>query len=163
MDIKKAVSILFVLLVVPLSAYAKPELTVTTVAEKEVVQVENGKPIKKRLPASSVDPGQILIFTLNYKNKGDAKATAVNIDNPIPKNTVYITGSGFGKNSKMIFSIDGGKTFKAPSLLTYEEKLPNGKTVKRQASPEQYTHVRWVVNEVLPGHSGSVGFQVKVK
>jgi len=163
MDIKKTTATIFVLLMFPLIVYAKPELSVTTVAEKEVLQMENGKQVKKRLPAKSVDPGEVLIFTLNYLNKGNERATKINIDNPIPQNTVYVVGSGFGKNSKMVFSIDGGKTYKAPSLLTYDEKLPDGKTVKRQASPEQYTHVRWVIDEVSPGSGGSVGFQVKVK
>jgi hypothetical protein len=41
--------------------------------------------------------------------------------------------------------------------------LPNGKTEKRSASPEDYTHIRWTVNTIPAGGSGSVGFQVRMK
>jgi len=164
MDIKKHfLTLLAVMFAIPVTALAKPDVVVNTVAEKIVVETVQGKQVKKQVPATNADPGQVLVFTLNYQNKGNEKAINVKVDNPIPNNSVYVVGSGFGKNSKMIFSIDGGKTYKAPSLLTYEETLANGKKVKRQASPEQYTHVRWVINEIPAGTSGSVGFQVRIK
>ena len=156
-------ALIALLLFAPIAALAQPKISINMTAEKEVVEVVNGKQITKRMPAETAGPGQKLIFTLQYKNDGNEKATNVKVDNPIPDNTVYIVGSGIGKNSKMLFSIDGGKTYKQPSLLTYEETLPDGKKVKKQASPEQYTHVRWVISEVLPGNEGTVGFQVKMK
>jgi len=164
MEMQTRFSILFlVVLVIPAVALAQPKISVNLKAEKEVVEVVNGKKVTKRISAKSADPGQKLIFTLQYKNSGNEKATNVKVDNPIPNNTVYVVGSGIGKNSKMLFSIDGGKTYKQPSLLTYESTLPDGKKVKKQASPEQYTHVRWVISEVQPGKEGTVGFQVRMK
>jgi uncharacterized repeat protein (TIGR01451 family) len=164
MDITKTIyALITLLLFAPAIALAQPKISVSMKAEKEVVEVVNGKQVTKRIPAQSADPGQKLIFTLQYKNDGNEKATNVKVDNPIPENTIYIVGSGIGKNSKMLFSIDGGKSYKQPSLLTYEETLPDGKKVKKQASPEQYTHVRWVISEVPPGKAGTVGFQVKMK
>ncbi len=161
---QKRLSVLFaVLLFTPVLVLAQPKISVDMKAEKEVVEVVNGKKITKRISAKTANPGQKLIFTLQYKNSGNEKATNVKVDNPIPENTVYVVGSGIGKNSKMLFSIDGGKTYKQPSLLTYEETLPGGKKVKKQASPEQYTHVRWVISEVPPGKEGTVGFQVRMK
>lgn len=147
----------------PLAALAAPKVSIDTVAEKEIVEVVNGKHITKRVPAKDADPGQTLIFTLNYQNKGNEKAVNVNIDNPIPKDTTYVVGSGLGKNSKMLFSIDGGKTYEAPSLLKYTVTLNDGKKIQKQASPDQYTNVRWVINEIPPGSGGKVGFQVRVK
>lgn len=151
------------LFTLPSLAMAKPEIVVDMKAEKEVEQVVNGKKVIKRVKAENVDPGQKLIFTLKYTNKGNEKATNVKVDNPIPKEAKYIVGSGTGKNSKMLFSIDGGKTFKLPGLLTYEETDAKGKKHKKQASPEQYTHVRWIIKEVPPGKSGQVGFHARVK
>jgi len=151
------------LLSAPLAALAQPKISVNMTAEKEVVEVVNGKQVAKRVPAKTAGPGQKLIFTLQYKNDGNEKAINVKVDNPIPDNTVYIVGSGIGKNSKMLFSIDGGKTYKQPSLLTYEETQSDGKKIKKQASPEQYTHVRWIISEIPPGNAGTVGFQVKMK
>ena len=164
MDIQKHVfALIAILLVIPVSALASPEVSIKTVAEKEVIETVNGKQVKKRVAAKDANPGQKLIFTLNYKNKGNEKAVNVKIDNPIPKDTTYVVGSGIGKNSKMLFSIDGGKTYESPSLLKYEVTLNDGKKVKKQASPDQYTNVRWVINEIPPGKSGKVGFQVQVK
>ncbi|WP_455201727.1 hypothetical protein [Kaarinaea lacus] len=164
MDIQKYfLALIALIFFIPAVATAQPKITVNMKAEKEVVEVISGKKVTKRVAAKSTDPGQKLIFTLQYKNNGNEKATNVKVDNPIPDNTVYIVGSGIGKNSKMLFSIDGGKTYKQPSLLTYEETSTNGKKVKKQASPEQYTHVRWVISEVPPGKEGTVGFQVRTK
>ena len=164
MEIQKHfLALIALIFFIPAVAMAQPKITVNMKAEKEVVEVVSGKKITKRVAAKSTDPGQKLIFTLQYKNNGNEKATNVKVDNPIPNNTVYIVGSGIGKNSKMLFSIDGGKTYKQPSLLTYEATSPDGKKVKKQASPEQYTHVRWVITEVPPGKEGTVGFQVRTK
>ena len=164
MEIRKYIFGVIVLLVlVPISAIAAPQVSIDTVAEKEVVETVDGKQVKKLVPAKNADPGQNIIFTLNYKNKGDEKAVNIKIDNPIPKDTTFVVGSGIGKNSKMLFSIDGGKTYKAPSLLKYTVTLNDGKKVQKQASPDQYTNVRWVINEIPPGGGGKVGFQVKVK
>ena len=164
MDIQKYAYILVALmLLAPVSVLASPQVSIDTVAEKEVIETINGKQVKKLVPAKSADPGQKIIFTLNYKNKGNEKAVKVKIDNPIPKDTKFVVGSGIGKNSKMLFSIDGGKTYKSPSLLKYTVTLNDGKKVQKQASPDQYTNVRWVINEIPPGKSGKVGFQVQVK
>ena len=164
MDNQKIIfALIGIFLLSPVASWAAPEVNIKTVAEKEIVETVNGKPVKKRVPADNADPGQNLIFTLNYENKGNEKAVNVKIDNPIPKGTAYVIGSGIGKNSKMLFSIDGGKTYKAPSLLKYTVTLNDGKKIEKQASPDQYTNVRWVINEIPPGKSGKVGFQVKVK
>jgi len=75
------------------------------------------------------------------------------------KGQSILAGSAFGNDAEITFSIDNGKTFKKPSLLTYEVKLPSGKIEKRTASPEQYTHIRWTVS-VIPAHgSGQVVFR----
>ena len=152
-----------VLLNAPMIVWAKPEITLTTVTEKEVVSDQNGNKVKRRVTAESVSPGQVLFFTLNYTNKGDEKAVNVVVNNPIPDGTVYVNDSAKGKGSDITFSIDQGKTFKKASLLTYEFAEASGKKKKLKASPEQYTHVRWVIKEVPPGASGSLSFQVRVK
>jgi len=37
-----------------------------------------------------------------------------------------------------------------------------GKQIKRAASPEEYTHIRWTVSKVDAGKSGVAGFRVRV-
>ena len=60
-------------------------------------------------------------------------------------------------------SIDGGKTYKKPSLLTYQVDRGDGTLENRVASPEQYTNIQWVLEIVPAGSSRSVGFRALVK
>jgi uncharacterized repeat protein (TIGR01451 family) len=158
---KKFIPLLIASVFLLLSAevFAKSLVSVSMKAEKEVT-VNN---VKKMVAAKAIDPGDVIFYTLSYVNSGDDVATNAVMDDPIPKGTVYLAGSAFGNDAEVTFSIDSGKTFKKPSLLTYEVKLPSGKIEKRTASPEQYTHIRWTVS-VIPAHgSGQVGFQVRMK
>lgn len=150
------------LLTICAQTYAQPNMEVTAVAEKEVVVVQYGRQVTRRIPAESIKSNEELIYTLRYHNSGAEKATAVALDNPVPRNTSYITDSAFGAGAIILFSLDG-KHFDKPSLLTYTTTDKNGKTEKHVASPDQFSHLRWVLNEVPAGASGQVGFRVKVK
>lgn len=144
-------------------ALAKPQVTIAIQTEKEVTTLQNGQKTTKRVAATNAAPGEILFYTLTYANAGNESATSAVVDNPIPTGTVYLPGSATGQGADISFSIDGGKTFKKPSLLTYEVKLPSGKLDQRVASPEEYTHVRWTITTIPAGGNGKLGFQVKVK
>lgn len=146
----------------PLGAWAKPAVVLELLTTREVVEKVNGQEVRKFLPVTKVEPGQTLIYTLKYRNDGDEKATSVVINNPIPQGTVYLVGTASGRDSEITFSIDGGKTFKQPTLLTYETTGPDGVKAKKTAAPEEYTNIQWVVREILPGSQGEVDFQVRV-
>lgn len=150
------------LAVMPLSAWAQPKVAITIKAEKEVSVTAKGKQIKKRIAAKGVQPGDEIIYTLNYVNSGTDAAKDVVISDPIPAGTSYIPGSA-SETGDLTFSIDKGKTFKKPTLLTYEVKGSTGKREKKVASPEDYTDVRWTIPQVPAGGKGSVNFKVKVK
>ena len=158
---KKYVPLLIAMVLLLLSAevFAKSLVSISMKAEKEVMVNKE----KKMVAAEEINSGDMIFFTLSYVNSGDDAATNAVLDDPIPQGTTYITGSAFGKDAEITFSIDGGKTFKKPSLLTYDIKNRDGSLEKRTASPEQYTHIRWTVS-VIPAHgSGQVGFQVRMK
>ena len=154
---------LLVLVFLSATAWAKPKVELTMTSEKEIVEKNNGVETVKRVPATDIESGQVLIYTLKYSNKGDEAATNVVVDNPIPGETVYEVGSVTGAGSEITFSIDGGKGYKKPSLLTYEIKGSTGVPVRKQASPEQYTHVRWIIATVPAGGSGELSYRVRVK
>jgi uncharacterized repeat protein (TIGR01451 family) len=154
---------LMALLLITTTAWAKPEITLSVTSEKEVVEKQNGKNIVKRVPAKDVESGQVLIFTLKYSNSGNENAKNVVFDNPIPKETVYEIGSAKGVGSEITFSINDGKSYKKPSMLTYEIKGPDGKRIRKNASPEKYTNVRWVIPSVPPGGGGELSYRVRVR
>ena len=95
-------------------------------------------------------------------NSGTEAAKDVVISDPIPAGTSYIPGSA-SEAGDLTFSIDKGKSFKKPTLLTYELKGGAGKMEKKVATPEEYTDIRWTVPQVPAGGKGSVSFKVKVK
>lgn len=151
------------LLWLPITAWAKPNVIVSIKAEKEVTVKENGNEVKKVVEAKEILPGDIITYSLNFANSGDAAASNVILNDPIPEGTAYLFGSATETAGELTFSIDHGKSFKKPSMLTYEISLPGGGKEKRTASPEQYTDIRWIIKTIPPGVKGSVSFKVKVK
>jgi uncharacterized repeat protein (TIGR01451 family) len=151
------------MLLLPAMALAKPKVNISVKAEKEVTVIENGKEVVKRVAAEEIEPGEILIYTLRYSNTGDEMATNVVFNDPIPKGTVYLAGSATGLGTDITFSIDGGKTYKKPTLLTYEVKLADGRVEKRVASPDEYTHIGWKIEAIPAGERGELAFKVRVK
>lgn len=135
------------------AAQAKPELQMSIVAEKDVTVTKGGKKTVKRVPAQTSAPGEVLIYTLSYKNVGDEKATAVNVDNPLPNGMKYQPESAVGAGAQVSFSVDGGKTFASAEQLA--------KSSKKKA--EDYTTIRWVIGEVKPGQAGQLGFRAQVE
>lgn len=156
-------TIILALLLLPIVVSAAPLLSVSIQAEKEVASVIKGEKKTARIPATKINPGDVIFYTLNYENSGDEAAQNAVFDDPVPLGTVYLPGSAFGKNSNITFSIDNGTTFKKPSLLTYEVRLPNGRSEKRSASTEDYTHIRWTISTISARGNGQVGFQVRMK
>lgn len=146
----------------PLAAWGQPKIAITIKAEKEVSVLVKGKQIKKRIAAKGIQPGEEITYTLSYNNSGTESATDVLITDPIPAGTAYIPGTA-SEVGDLTFSIDKGKTYKKPTLLTYEQKGSDGKIQKKVASPEDYTDIRWTLSSVPAGGKGSVNFKVKVK
>lgn len=153
---------LAITLLLPATVLAKPQVSVAIKAEKEVVVTEEGKQVKKMVEAKEVLPGETILYSLDYSNTGDEAATDLVISDPLPEGTTFVAGSAT-EVGDLSFSIDGGKTYKKPTLLTYEVVMPDGSKEVRVASPELYTHVRWILPRIAAGGSGTIHFKVKVK
>lgn len=146
-----------------LPAWAKPKIEVSITASRDIVETVNGARVAKSVPAQSAVSGDTLTFAVTYRNVGTEIATNAVINTPISTGMSYIDNSASGPEAEISFSIDGGKSFKKPSYLTYEVKLPGGGTEKHTARPEEYTDIRWTIKSVPAGGSGKLTYQVKVK
>jgi uncharacterized repeat protein (TIGR01451 family) len=144
------------------AAWGAPNLEIKVKAEKAKVVSKDGQKVTRMVVAKNFTPGEVIHYTVLYRNTGNEDATNAVVSDPIPNGTVYIPGSA-SDTGEVTFSIDGGKTFKKPALLSYEMKTAAGTVEKRVASPEEYTHIRWVINKIPAGSNGKVSFQVKVK
>lgn len=144
-------------------AWAAPKMSIAIATSKEVLETVNGVKVKKLVPAKEVSSGDTLIYTLSYSNRGDEAAIDAVIDNPVPKGTSYVAGSATGAGAEITFSVDDGKTFARADLLMSEIMLISGTKVRQPASPEDYTHLRWMIRQVPAGASGKVTYSVRVK
>ena len=135
------------------SAFAQEEgsLDIRTVVQKqEVVVNENGESENRLVAVESVVPGERVFYTITFTNVGDEPAQNVVITNPIAAELSYVEGSAFGPGMDVEFSVDGGATFADAADLTV---TVDGET--RAAGPDDFTHIRWVMQGEL--NSGSQG------
>ncbi|HYE76026.1 MAG TPA: hypothetical protein VEF04_21955 [Blastocatellia bacterium] len=139
-------------------ASAKPEVKVQLVG-----MIERNKHNIAVEEAGTVNPGEIVKWTINSANQGSAPARDYKTIGLIPTGTVFVAGSATTEKSATItYSIDGGKSFS--SQPTIEQRQADG-TIKRVAAPvAMYTQIRYEWTEVLnAGESLSASYQVRVK
>lgn len=155
--IKYGLSILF--LVNAFYAQAKSiDIKNEAFVEKEE-KAKDGKIVKKLVPATTVVPGNEVIFVITYKNVGKEAATDIVVTNPIPKNMTY-KATESEKEALAELSVDGGKTYAELSKLKVMDKLRK----QRPALPEDVTHVRWkVTGATQPNQEGKVKLRAILK
>lgn len=151
------------ILTLAMPALAKPVLTISLKAEKEVVETVEGKEVWKIVTADEIFSGETIIYTLEVINSGDQPATNVKVNDPIPKETSLLIDTVFGEGAAVTFSIDGGNTYNKPTLLKYQIERSDGTFEDRVATPVQYSDIQWVLDIVPAGSSRTVGFKSRVK
>ena len=101
--------------------------------------------VKSVAPAGNQPPGATLTYTVLATNNGTGAASAVVVNDPIPANTTYVTGTAAGAGTTIQYSHDGGGSYDASD-----------------AAP--VTHIRWTLVAPLAsgGGSSTVSFQVTI-
>ena len=142
----------------------KPELVVDVSTLKEVVTRDaRGQEQRKLEKVSSAQPGDTLVYTINYTNRGSSPAENARIVDPIPPGTRLIAGSWEVPGTRLTASVDGGKSFE-PYPIRRPVKAEGGATVEREVDPSLYTHLRWTCTEpILPGETRQATFKVEVR
>ena len=135
------------LLLISAAAFAQDQghLSVQTVVQKQQVTIDDeGEQQVELVPAETVVPGESVVYTITFTNISDDAADNVVITNPIADSLTYVDGSAFGPGAEIQFSVDNGKTFADREALTVTEE-----GVVRAASAEDFTHIRWVMQQEL--------------
>jgi uncharacterized repeat protein (TIGR01451 family) len=146
----------------------KPQVKLMLSADKKVVQKDaQGKETvswQSVQDKATVQPGDIVRWTINIKNEGSGAAEKLILPQPLPKGMTYMLNSAnvsAGKGT-ITYSIDGGKTYVAKP--TIQVKLPDGKVETRPAPAERYTHIRWALDQAIaPKQAVSVSYQAQVR
>lgn len=139
----------------------KSDPLVVTMDAFQVTKDAAGK--EALVKTEKIEPRQVIEYVLTSRNVSKAALAKVTLLGPIPENTSYIAKSATqAKGLVPVFSIDKGKTFQ-PEPVKYKVKLPDGKEAEKVATPDMYTHVRWMVGSIKAGDSTKLRYRVSVK
>jgi uncharacterized repeat protein (TIGR01451 family) len=141
--------------VVLLSFAAQAEVKVEMKQEK--VTNQNGKEVM--VSAEKSAPGDIVQYTVTYKNADKAPAKQVLATLPIPAGTEYVSGTA--NPSGALASTDG--TNFSPIPLKRMIKNSEGKTVEQEVPVSEYRALRWSLGELAGGASRSVSARVRIR
>jgi uncharacterized repeat protein (TIGR01451 family) len=110
----------------------------------------------------AVKPGEVLTWTIDAMNTGNAPAHDYKAVARIPRGTEYVSDSARAEGANALYSIDGGKSFSAQPMI--EEKQADG-SVKRVPAPvAMYTDIRYEwANPLAQGEKLSASYKVRVK
>lgn len=157
----------------PAAATAKPAANpavaragVTISSEAMVERVVKGADGKSSITLKNpnqtiVVPGDKVVFTLTYQNRGAEPATDFRAVNPMPGSIEFVEA----QEDWADVSVDGGVNWgKLVNLKVKDAATAGVVPVERAASPKDVTHVRWIfANPIAVGAKGSVSFRGTVK
>ncbi len=134
-------------------------LKVTSNVQKMVIVNKDGKKAYEFLPAAKVLPGETVQYNTFFENISNEPADNINIVNPIPKHLVYLPNSAHGKNTQIVFSVDGGKHYGKAGTL----KVRGNDGKLYPAKPSDYTHIQWqYLGNLAPKTKQAVAFRARL-
>ncbi|PAX57106.1 DUF11 domain-containing protein [Brunnivagina elsteri] len=144
------------------------KVTLQLDAEKQVIaQDQQGKQSKSWQALKgqvSVQPGDVLRYTISGENISDKQVKNLTVNQPIPKGMEFVLKSAVGdvkSNAKVTYSIDAGRSF--VENPTVKVTLPNGKVETKAAPASAYTHIRMEIPSVEAKSVVKGSYQVQVK
>lgn len=144
-----------------IAAVATAEVTLTTRVQKiEQTAAAAGQPQIRLVDAERVYPGEVLRYTIEFRNEStqDVAAGSIVITNPLPEGTEYVAGSAAGLDTVITFSVDGEHFASAEVLAEVGED-----GVAAAADPAEYRSIRWSYQPELPvGQAGQVSFDLLI-
>jgi uncharacterized repeat protein (TIGR01451 family) len=135
----------------------RPPVTLTVQAEKLIVAADGSAGLAT---ATSVEPGDTLLYTVSFMNATDGALDHVRITQSIPPGVVYVPETAVAPGAAVLFSVDGGATFGLPAELV----VTGADGARRAADPSDYTHVRWLLAARLEPHTtGFARFRAELR
>jgi uncharacterized repeat protein (TIGR01451 family) len=149
--------------VVPAPA-TTPAVTIASEAmiERVVLGPDGSEKLILKKPGEVVVvPGDKVVFTLTYQNKGAEPASGFKATNPMPGPVQFIEAAQDWAD----VSVDGGANWgKLDTLKVMAAPAEGAAAVERAATPADVTHVRWVfAKPIAAGSKGSISFRGVIK
>lgn len=113
--------------------------------------------------AGTLNPGEVLLWTITSQNAGSIAAQNYKTVGEIPTGTAFVAGSAQADgNVQITYSIDSGKTFSAKPMIA--QKQPDGSSKQVPAPASLYTQIRYEwVDALTAGKQLSASYKVRVK
>lgn len=150
-----AVALVITLAAPSLATAAQPlDLTNQVFVERMKVTADGQTKISLAEP-SKIQPGDQLVFVLNYHNPNSTASRNLFVTNPLPPAVIYQHAS---KGAAV--SVDGGKNWGTLGRLSVVGA--DGK--RRSARSDDVTHIRWQLDQPIPaGGAGKLTFRGVVR
>ena len=113
----------------------------TRIEQRKVVRAADGA--ETLAAAEAVKPGDVIEYTVTYRNTGKAALTKLEATLPIPAETEFVAGTARPANAKA--SIDGRTFGDLPLKRTVKR---NGVDVEEVVPASQYRFLRWYPGEL---------------
>ena len=140
-----------------LAKAARPEVKVQLAGA-----VERDSKLMPLDKSTVVNPGEILDWTINSENSGNAAALEYKTVGHIPRGTEFVAGSAKADGARAVFSIDGGKSYSPQPMI--DEKQADGSTKRVSAPTSMYTEIRYEwADPLAQGGKLSASYKVRVK
>jgi uncharacterized repeat protein (TIGR01451 family) len=171
MKSKKKLSVLLLagltLLVAGAAGFAQRHYMLINAARPEVkiqlaAMVERDAKLLPLEKSIVVNPGEILDWTIESENSGNAAAMEYKTVGHIPHGTTFVAGSAKADGAKAVYSIDGGKSYSAQPMI--DEKQADGSVKRVPAPASMYTEIRYEwADPLAQGGKLSASYKVRVK
>jgi len=138
---------------------AADDVDISLVAEvREDIPAPGGRRISRLIPATSLEQGQEILYTVRIRNSAAAPVGDIEVVQRIPENTVYVPNSATGPGVEVSLSADGGQNFGSEGQITIVDQSAvalmqatslDRAALTRPATPPDYTHIRWRLRDPL--------------
>ncbi len=158
--LKKVLLALSCLFVLSYAQQPKKGILLTkSVFEEKIVWDNIRGNVPKLLPVAKVKKGATLVYVNQIINQSQTIRKQIVVANPIPYGTTYIRGSSSCEGvCEMLYSIDGGTTFKQSEKLFVQYG-----TKRRVPMASEYTHVKFIFSQLAPYEKIRMSFKAEVK
>ncbi|MGH8240126.1 MAG: hypothetical protein ACREXP_24360 [Steroidobacteraceae bacterium] len=130
-----------------------------TSAETEQEVIEQGRKVKRLVPAGKVVPGNEVVWTITAVNVCKTPTDNVVVANPVPEQMIYVANSAMGTGTDIAYSLDGKEFQNAAEL---QVRAAGGST--RVARADEYRAIRWTYQTAFaPGATAFVRYRAVVK
>lgn len=154
-EIRLLASLIALGLALPASAQDSTMALKGDISLEKVTIDAKGQKRTELVPATTIIPGDRLIFGTDYVNNGADKIENFVVTNTLPT-AVRLADDA---DPAIVVSVDGGKNWGTLSTLT----VTDADGTARKAIPADVTHIRWTLASVAPGKGGHLQYPAIIR